>query len=157
MTRRLPAYREGKLPFRGSTVIARLVWNYVPSEENDKVFRQPQSFVAGVPKEGVQLMVKDSSKYPSSGGWGFAEFIDGKPIPQKALNDCFSCHLPAKASDLFSPITHLGDRSGDVPQVTGLRPAKFTDRSHLTCLFHQETGHPPRRMAQKTVLQNGKP
>ncbi|WP_158932485.1 cytochrome P460 family protein [Acidisphaera sp. S103] len=95
----ITAYRQGKLPFPEGTIIARLAWNYTPSEENDKVFGKPQSFVAGAPKEGVQFMVKDSSKYASTGGWGFTEFIDSKPVPQNALNGCFSCHLPAKASD----------------------------------------------------------
>jgi hypothetical protein len=95
----IKAYREGRLPFPDGAVIARLAWNYVPSEENNKAFGRPQSYVAGPPKEGVQFMIKDSSKYASTGGWGFAQFIDGKPVPQEALNGCFSCHLPAKADD----------------------------------------------------------
>jgi hypothetical protein len=33
------------------------------------------------PKEGVQFMVKDSKKYASTNGWGFAQFSDGKPAP----------------------------------------------------------------------------
>src|SRR5882672_2161472 len=55
----IKAYREGKLPFPDGTIIARLAWDYVPSEENNKVFRRPQSFVAGSPKNGVQFMVKN--------------------------------------------------------------------------------------------------
>jgi hypothetical protein len=43
----IKAYRERKLPFPNGTIIARLAWSYVPSEENDKVFGHPQSFVAG--------------------------------------------------------------------------------------------------------------
>ena len=93
------AYREGKLPFPDGTIIARLAWDYVPSEENDKVFGHPQSFVAGAPKEGVQFMVKDAGKYASTGGWGFAEFNDGKPAAEAALKGCYSCHEPAKARD----------------------------------------------------------
>jgi hypothetical protein len=93
------AYREGKLPFPDGAVIARLAWNYVSSEENDKVFGRAQSFVAGAPKEGVQFMVKDSGKYASTGGWGFAQFYDGKPAADAVLKGCFSCHEPAKASD----------------------------------------------------------
>ena len=34
----IKAYREGKLPFPDGTIIARLAWSYVPSEENNKVF-----------------------------------------------------------------------------------------------------------------------
>ena len=32
----IKAYRERKLPFPDGTVIARLAWSYVPSEENNK-------------------------------------------------------------------------------------------------------------------------
>ena len=72
------AYRDGKLPFPDGAIIARLAWNYVSSEENNKVFGRPQSFVAGA-ATNVQFMVKDSRKYASTGGWGFAQFKDGKP------------------------------------------------------------------------------
>jgi hypothetical protein len=95
----IKAYREGKLPFPDGAIIARLAWSYVPSEENDKVFGQPQSFVAGPPKEGVQFMVKDSTKYASTNGWGFAQFTDGKPADEAALKGCSPCHEPAKSSD----------------------------------------------------------
>jgi len=43
----IKAYREGTLPFPDGTIIARLAWSYVPSEENNKVFGRAQSFVAG--------------------------------------------------------------------------------------------------------------
>src|SRR6266478_2242265 len=69
----IKAYREGKLPFPDGTIIARLAWSYVPSEETNKVFGRAQSFVAG-PATNVQFMVKDSRKYASTGGWGFAQF-----------------------------------------------------------------------------------
>jgi hypothetical protein len=46
------AYREGKLPFPDGTIIARLAWSYVSSEENNKVFGRSQSFVAGPRKRG---------------------------------------------------------------------------------------------------------
>jgi len=95
----IKAYREGKLPFPDGTIIARLAWSYVPSEENDKVFGREQSFVAGSPTN-VQFMVKDSSKYASTGGWGFAQFKDGKPDADAALlKTCFPCHEPIKARD----------------------------------------------------------
>src|SRR5271163_3619050 len=93
------AYREGTLPLPDGAIIARLAWSYVPSEENNKVFGQPQSFVAGPPKEGVQFMIKDSVKYASANGWEFARFIDGKPVDEAELKGCSSCHEPAKAND----------------------------------------------------------
>ena len=78
----IKAYREGKLPFPDGTIIARLACSYVPLEESEKAFGRLQSFVAGPPKNGVQCMVKDSRKYASSGGWGFAQFNDGKPADE---------------------------------------------------------------------------
>jgi len=92
------AYREGKLPFPDGAIIARLAWSYVSSEENNKVFGRPQSFVAGAPSN-VQFMVKDSVKYASTGGWGFAQFKDGKPADEALLDTCFPCHVPVKARD----------------------------------------------------------
>src|SRR5246127_2437593 len=92
------AYREGKLPFPDGTIIARLAWNYVPSDENNKVFGRPQSFVAGS-ATNVQFMVKDSKKYAATGGWGFAQFKDGKPDDKADLKTCFPCHEPVNARD----------------------------------------------------------
>jgi hypothetical protein len=93
------AAREGKLPFPDGTIIARLAWNYDPLEESSKAFGHLQSFVAGPPKNGVQFMVKDSSKYASTGGWGFAQFNDGKPADAAVQNTCFPCHAIVKARD----------------------------------------------------------
>jgi hypothetical protein len=94
----IAAYREGKLPFPDGTVIARLAWSYVPSEENNRVFGRAQSFVAGTPTN-VQFMVKDSKKYAATGGWGFAQFNSGKPADEALLKTCFPCHEPNKARD----------------------------------------------------------
>ena len=41
----IKAYREGKLPFPDGSIIAALHYGHVPSEENNKVFGQAQSFV----------------------------------------------------------------------------------------------------------------
>jgi hypothetical protein len=97
----IKAYREGKLPFPDGTIIARLAWSYVPSEENNKVFGRPQSFVPGSPPEWyLQFMVKDSRKYAATGGWGFAQFNkDGKPADEAMLKTCFPCHVPVKDRD----------------------------------------------------------
>jgi Cytochrome P460 len=94
----IKAYREQKLPFPDGAIIARLAWSYVPSEENNKVFGRPQSFVAG-PPINVQFMVKDSKKYASTAGWGFAQFKDGVPVDDAALAPCFACHVPVKSRD----------------------------------------------------------
>jgi len=94
----IEAYREGKLPFPEGTIIARLAWSYLPSEENNKVFGRAQSFVPGA-ATNVQFMVKDTKKYSTTGGWGFAQFKDGKPADAALLKTCFPCHEPVNARD----------------------------------------------------------
>ena len=95
----IKAYTEGKLPFPDGAIIAALHWRFVSSEENNKVFGRPQSFVAG-PPTNVQFMVKDSTKYALTGGWGFAHFNDGKPADEAFLKTCFPCHAKIKDRDL---------------------------------------------------------
>jgi hypothetical protein len=94
----IKAYRAGKLPLPDGAMIARLAWSYVPLEESSKAFGHPQSFVAG-PPTNVQFKVKDSKKYASTGGWGFAQFDDGKPAGQAVHSKCFACHEIVKARD----------------------------------------------------------
>lgn len=109
----IKAYREGR-PFPDGAIIARLAYRAVTSEENNKAFRAAAerqgvppdqitkllagSLVAGSPTN-VQFMVKDSKKYASTGGWGFAQFTDGKPDGEAVHKTCFVCHAPAKDSD----------------------------------------------------------
>jgi hypothetical protein len=98
----IKAFKEGTLPFPDGTMLAALHWNYVPSEENNKVlidaFPGAQSFVPGS-AVNVQFMVKDSKKYAATGGWGFADFKNGKPGDKALHETCFPCHEPAKAHD----------------------------------------------------------
>jgi hypothetical protein len=78
----MKAYRDGRLPFPDGTIIARIAWKQVTSEENNNAIRLrsgtethltpeqvekllSESFVAG-PPTNVQFMVKDSTgrKWP---------------------------------------------------------------------------------------------
>jgi hypothetical protein len=103
----MEAYRDGTRPFPDGAIIARIAWAYLPSAENNKAFGQDQSFVAGPPKNGVQFMVKDSRKYAATGGWGYAQFDDGKPLTDAAmLQSCFACHQAVKARDRDFLFTH---------------------------------------------------
>jgi len=95
----IKAYRERTLPFPDGTIIARLAWSHDASAENNEAFGRPQSFVAGVPKNGVQFMVKDAKKFASTGGWGFAHFDDGKSATDAVLNKCFPCHEAVQDRD----------------------------------------------------------
>jgi hypothetical protein len=46
----IKAFREGKLPFPDGTILAALHYRNVPSDENNMVFGQVQSFVPGPPQ-----------------------------------------------------------------------------------------------------------
>lgn len=98
------AFRDGQRPFPDGSVIVRLAWQYLSSPENDAVFPQPQSFVAGEPIN-VQVSAKDSVRYAATGGWGYGQFENGKPNPSEAVvNGCYTCHnkLPASRDLVFS-------------------------------------------------------
>jgi hypothetical protein len=98
----IKAYREGTIPFPDGAIIAAIHWTHVPSEDNNRVLDGPfpgtQSFVIGS-RVNVQFMVKDSKKYAATGGWGFADFKDGKPGDKALHETCFPCHTPAKDRD----------------------------------------------------------
>jgi hypothetical protein len=116
------AFRAGTNPFPDGTIIARLAWKQVTSNENNAVFRTAmlaqglspdviqkvlsESSVAGSPTN-VQFMIKDSKKFASTGGWGFAQFTDGKPDGEAVHKTCFPCHAPAKDRDfVFTRYSH---------------------------------------------------
>jgi hypothetical protein len=96
------AFKEGTLPFPDGSIIAAIHWTRVSSEFNNSVLDGPfpgaQSFVVGKPVN-VQFMVKDSKKYSATGGWGFADFKDGKPQDKVLHEACFPCHIPVKDRD----------------------------------------------------------
>ena len=100
----IKAFREGKLPFPDGAIIAALHWTELSSDENNKVLAAGfpgaglQSFVAAS-RANVQFMVKDSKKYAATGGWGFADFTNGKPGNEALHKTCFACHEPAKDRD----------------------------------------------------------
>src|SRR3954467_171030 len=54
----IQAYRQATRPFPEGTVIARIAWAYDASEVNNKVFGARQSFVAGEPQKGGEVIGK---------------------------------------------------------------------------------------------------
>ena len=81
----LQAYRANALPFPDGTILAKLAWKHVQSTES------PAAFVPGVATT-VQIMVKDSTRYASTGGWGFGRFINGVAVDEAQHQTCFACH-----------------------------------------------------------------
>jgi hypothetical protein len=103
----IQAFKEGTLPFPDGSIVIAHHWTKVSSPNNDKVLStapmvagldSPTSFIPGS-FINMQIMVKDSKRYAASGGWGFADFKDGKPGDEALTKTCFPCHQPAKDRD----------------------------------------------------------
>lgn len=89
----IEAYRKNNLPFPDGTVLVKLAWQQMQSREFEP---------ATVPGAAttVQVMVKDSKRYASTGGWGFGRFVGGKPVDEAQHQTCFACHeARAKGND----------------------------------------------------------
>jgi Cytochrome P460 len=83
-------------PFPDGAVMAKVAWS---TRKNPRfpVAVEPDKFVQ------VEFMVKDSKKYATTGGWGFARFLgpELKPYGKDAgfVQECFGCHIPVKDND----------------------------------------------------------
>lgn len=98
------AFRSHVRPFPEGSIIVRIAWKLVPSERNNAIFGRRQSFIAG-DATNVQVEVKDSGKYKSTGGWGYGQFENGKANSDPALiGTCNSCHqkLPRSEDLIFT-------------------------------------------------------
>jgi hypothetical protein len=111
-------FRHRTIPYRDGAIIVRLAWKQsMDSQTTSALRREPQlqglspdtiakdlsqSFEAGAPTN-VQMMVKDSKQYSATGGWGFAQFTNGKRdviiTSPRDPRSCFACHAPARTTD----------------------------------------------------------
>ena len=105
------AYREGKLPFPDGTIIARLAWSYVSSEENNKVFGRSQSFVAGPPRTGFNLWsrIQRNTRRPAAGG--SPNLTTANPPTRLCTTPVFPATSTSKTATLSSPVTHLSSET----------------------------------------------
>jgi hypothetical protein len=81
-------------PWPEGTVLAKVAWK-------ESIHPNwPQAVVPGA-FEKAEAMVKDSKKYASTGGWGFA-YWEGKKLimhEEAKAKECFACHAPMKDND----------------------------------------------------------
>jgi hypothetical protein len=79
------AYRDDIQPFPDGTVLVKLAWRHMQS---------PDFKSASVPGDAttVQVMVKDSKRYASTGGWGYGRFVGGQPVDEAQHQTCHACH-----------------------------------------------------------------
>lgn len=84
--------RGGSTSYPDGTVLTDDVRNF---SVDDGVYRQGD-------RKAITVMVKDSKKYASTGGWGFQAWIGGdlaKPIVNDAPKQCYACHRTQKGND----------------------------------------------------------
>jgi len=93
----IKASRAGKTnPWPDGSILGKMVWKQ-KNKESWPAAIAPDKFVH------AEFMVKDSQKYKSTGGWGYARWLgmDQKPYGKNAdfAQECVTCHLPVKNND----------------------------------------------------------
>lgn len=91
----IKAVRAGKTqPWPDGVIFAKVIW---------KESRHPNWAQAIVPGEfkAAEAMIKDSKKYASTGGWGFAHWQGKKLVmhDKETSDKCFACHTIMKDKD----------------------------------------------------------
>jgi cytochrome P460 len=103
----IKAYKAGVpsngKPFPDGAKMVKLQWKHHKSKEAPFVVEVPD-----VPTQAF-VMVKDSKRFPTTGGWGYATFnhdvAAGKMTADAAKADCgHACHVAVKDKDyIFHP------------------------------------------------------
>jgi len=87
----LEGYETGKFPDG-----AILVFDLLDTKET-------QGVTSEGPRQRIDVMVKDSRRFPNTGGWGFERFLGDsrteRPLTEEHRALCFSCHEKRKAND----------------------------------------------------------
>ena len=90
------ARSEKVIPWPDGSILAKIVWKDI-NHDKWQAAVIPGKFVH------AEFMVKDSKKYSSTGGWGFARWkgLEQKPYGDDAdfVQECFGCHTPVKDND----------------------------------------------------------
>ena len=93
----IEAVADGKTnPWPDGAILAKLVW------KNESIKEWPAAIAPGKFVH-AEFMMKDSKKYTSTGGWGFARWLGTEQKPygkdETFVQECFNCHLPVKSKD----------------------------------------------------------
>ena len=93
----IQASRSGTVvPWPEGSILAKIVWKDLSHD------KWPSAVIPGKFVH-VEFMIKDSKKYSSTGGWGFARWkgLELQPYGDDAdfVNECFGCHTPVKDND----------------------------------------------------------
>jgi hypothetical protein len=69
-------------------------------------------FCGRAPEERVQFLVKQSRKYALTGGWGFAQFNDGKPADEAVHKNLPCATNPQNSRLCLHPLRTLSASDG---------------------------------------------
>jgi cytochrome P460 len=87
----MEGYRTGVFP-DGSVI----VFDLLETREN------AGTTVEG-PRKFIDVMTKESKRYPDTGGWGFEEFVGDsqtdRALTSQAKSACYGCHTRRKSND----------------------------------------------------------
>jgi hypothetical protein len=91
------AARAGKTnPWPEGSILGKVVWS------DEQHANWPTATVPGAYR-AQEFMIKDSKRFASTGGWGYARWLgaERKPFGKDASfeQECFGCHTPVKAND----------------------------------------------------------
>jgi len=91
------ASREGHTkPWPKGSILAKLVWKNTTHPDWDSAII-PNEFVHS------EIMIKDASKYKTTGGWGYARWKGESQEPygkdQSFTQECLACHSQVKKND----------------------------------------------------------
>lgn len=88
----MQGYTSGTFP-DGSV----LVFDLLDAKEKDGVAAEGK-------RQRIDVMLKDSRKFATSGGWGFERFLGDsateRPLTEEHRKECFDCHEQRNAHDL---------------------------------------------------------
>ncbi len=90
-------------PWPNGTIFAKVAW--------DQLIDSSGNITPGTFKQ-VEYMIKDTKRFASTKGWGWARFLSPKlePYGKNAMftTECINCHRPMKDNDFVftSPIAH---------------------------------------------------
>ncbi len=126
------AYREGKLPFPNSTIIVALHWNYVASEESNKVFGRRNLSLPSRPR----IFSLWSRTQKSTPQWAAGISLASRKVPtRRSTKPAF----PQTTLVPLSPQTKSLVRPLLCSRRLGLRGRRYTPRSHAGCGFDAST------------------
>ena len=94
----IKALREGTTPLPDGAMVAKVTWKAEQHPDwSNRTLSEPNAFIPG-DRVKLQVMVKDTSRYASTGGWGYGEFVDGKPVGKDVHEKCAPCHTAGATS-----------------------------------------------------------